>query len=128
MLAPPVRVPLSTYRVQLTREFGFEQTRHIVSYLAALGITELYASPIFQASSSSTHGYDVNDYNAVSIALGGRKGLDQLSDELRTHRIGLLVDFVPNHMGIDGEYNFWWRHVLEHGAQSKYASFFDIEW
>ena len=84
--------------------------------------------PLFQASAASSHGYDVNDYNSVSISLGGREGLDCLSAELRQHDIGLLLDFVPNHMGIDGEYNYWWRHVLENGAQSKYAPFFDIEW
>jgi (1->4)-alpha-D-glucan 1-alpha-D-glucosylmutase len=128
MLAPPARIPLSTYRIQFTREFSFERAREIIPYLADLGITELYASPIFQASSSSTHGYDVNDYNTVSSALGGRQGLELLSAELRRNRLGLLVDFVPNHMGIDGEYNSWWRHVLEHGAQSKYAPYFDIEW
>jgi (1->4)-alpha-D-glucan 1-alpha-D-glucosylmutase len=128
MLEPPVRVPASTYRIQFTRDFGFEQARRIVPYLADLGVTELYASPLFQASSSSTHGYDVNDYNSVSIALGGRRGLEELSAELQRLGLGLLVDFVPNHMGIDGEYNSWWRHVLEHGAQSRYAPFFDIEW
>ena len=128
MLAPPVRVPLATYRVQLNGEFDFDQARSIVPYLAALGISELYASPIFQASSCSSHGYDVNDYNSISLSLGGEKGLARLSADLRARQLGLLVDFVPNHMGIDGEHNSWWRHVLEHGAQSKYAPFFDIEW
>jgi (1->4)-alpha-D-glucan 1-alpha-D-glucosylmutase len=128
MLPPPVRIPTSTYRIQFTPEFGFEQARRIVPYLKELGISDLYASPLFQASSASTHGYDVNDYNTISASLGGRKGLDQLSAELTKNGLGLLLDFVPNHMGIDGEFNFWWRHVLEHGTQSKYAPFFDIEW
>jgi (1->4)-alpha-D-glucan 1-alpha-D-glucosylmutase len=128
MLAPPLRRPLSTYRIQFTPQFGFEQAQRIIPYLAKLGISDLYASPLFQASAASTHGYDVNDYNSVSIALGGRKGLDELSRTLRRHNLGLLLDFVPNHMGIDGEYNGWWRHVLEHGSNSKYASYFDIEW
>jgi (1->4)-alpha-D-glucan 1-alpha-D-glucosylmutase len=128
MLPPPVRVPTATYRIQFTPGFGFEEARRLIPYLKELGISDLYASPLFQASSASTHGYDVNDYNVISDSLGGRKGFDQFSAGLRENGLGLLLDFVPNHMGIDGEYNFWWRHVLEHGAQSKYAPFFDIEW
>ena len=128
MLPIPDRVPASTYRVQLNRDFDFARAVEIVPYLARLGITDFYASPIFQASSNSSHGYDVNDYNSISLALGGREGLDALSGELRRHGLGLCIDFVPNHMGIDGEHNFWWRHVLENGAQSKYAPFFDVEW
>lgn len=128
MFPIPVRVPIATYRIQFTSEFGFERARHLVPYLQQLGISDFYASPILQASSSSTHGYDVNDYNSISAALGGQPGLDRLSHELHRHDLGLVLDFVPNHMGIDGEFNSWWRHVLEHGAQSKYAPFFDIEW
>ena len=128
MLAPPVRRPSSTYRIQFTREFDFERARRLLPYLVQLGVSEVYASPLFQASSTSTHGYDVNDYTSISRLLGGRDGLDKLSADLRKHNLGLLLDFVPNHMGIDGEYNSWWRHVLENGAHSKYAQFFDIEW
>jgi (1->4)-alpha-D-glucan 1-alpha-D-glucosylmutase len=93
-----------------------------------MGISDVYASPIFQASSKSTHGYDVNDFNRISMDLGGREGLDRLSSRLRSEGLGLLLDFVPNHMGIDGTHNHWWFHVLENGAKSKYAPYFDIEW
>ncbi|MCE0483206.1 MAG: malto-oligosyltrehalose synthase [Methylacidiphilales bacterium] len=128
MLSLPTTLPRATYRFQFTPQFGFAAAEKLVPYLSGLGISDLYASPILQASSTSTHGYDVNDYNRVSTTLGGREALDRLSAELRKRELGLLVDFVPNHMGIDGEYNVWWRHVLENGSNSKYARYFDIEW
>ena len=128
MLPTPNRPPRATYRLQFTPEFGFKEAQELVPYLAQLGISELYASPFFQASSSSTHGYDVNDYNRISATLGGIEGLNRLSEILRKEDLGLLVDFVPNHMGIDGEFNVWWRDVLENGTHSRFASYFDIEW
>src|ERR1700761_9469625 len=128
MLTSPVRIPNATYRFQFTPEFGFDHARALAPYLAKLGISEIYASPIFQASSSSTHGYDVNDPNQISAALGGKEGFERFSKSLQEENLGLLVDFVPNHMGIDGEYNWRWRDVLENGEQSRYARYFDIEW
>ncbi len=128
MLPLPVRIPRATYRLQLTPEFNFEKASEITSYLARLGISEVYSSPLFQASSASQHGYDVNDHNQVSRALGGNEALEQFSKALRVENLGLLVDFVPNHMGIDGEYNWRWRDVLENGEHSRYARYFDIEW
>ncbi len=128
MLARPDRLPRATYRLQFTPDFRFIQAKELVPYLSRLGISDIYASPILQASSTSTHGYDVNDYNRISATLGGSDGLDRLSTDLRREGMGLLIDFVPNHMGIDGEHNVWWRHVLENGMHSKFASFFDIEW
>ena len=128
MLPSPSRVPQATYRLQFNSEFAFKDAQSLVPYLRRLGISEIYASPIFQASSSSSHGYDVNDYGSISRALGGRKELNEFSAALHQHDLGLLIDFVPNHMGIDGEYNAWWRDVLENGKRSRYASYFDIEW
>jgi (1->4)-alpha-D-glucan 1-alpha-D-glucosylmutase len=128
MLQPPSRIPRATYRLQLNSDFPFDAARKLIPYLKQLGISELYASPIFQASAGSTHGYDVNDYNRISTDLGGRDALNRLSNALHQESLGLLVDFVPNHMGINGEYNHWWHHLLENGANSRYAAYFDIEW
>jgi (1->4)-alpha-D-glucan 1-alpha-D-glucosylmutase len=128
MLTFPARVPRATYRLQLNSDFTFEDSLRLVPYLKRLGISDVYASPIFQASSKSTHGYDVNDFTRISTDLGGRDGLERLSEKLREEGLGLLLDFVPNHMGIDGTNNLWWFHVLENGAKSKYAPYFDIEW
>jgi len=128
MLPLPTRIPTATYRFQFTPEFGFDRARDLVPYLSRLGISEVYASPIFQASSSSTHGYDVNDPNQFSAALGGKEGFERFSKALQAENLGLLVDFVPNHMGIDGEYNWRWQDVLENGEHSRFAPYFDIEW
>jgi len=128
MLPPPTRIPRATYRFQLNSDFTFDDATRLISYLKRLGISEVYASPIFQASSRSTHGYDVNDFTRISADLGGREGLERFSAKLRQEGLGLLLDFVPNHMGIDGTHNQWWFHVLENGAKSKYAPYFDIEW
>jgi len=128
MLPLPARIPTATYRFQLRPEFGFDHARDLAPYLSRLGISEIYASPIFQASSSSTHGYDVNDPNQFSAALGGKEGFERFSKALQAENLGLLVDFVPNHMGIDGEYNWRWQDVLENGEYSRYAPYFDIEW
>ena len=128
MLPPSSRIPRSTYRLQLNPDFDFRQAQELLPYLKQLGVSEIYTAPIFQASAKSSHGYDVNDYNRVSRGLGGREGLDRFGAALHELGLGLLIDFVPNHMGIDGEYNRWWRHVLENGASSIYASYFDIEW
>lgn len=124
----PHRIPRATYRLQLTPDFNFAQAEKIMLYLTRLGISEVYSSPLFQASSASQHGYDVNDHNQVALALGGKEGLEHFSKILRAENLGLLVDFVPNHMGIDGEYNWRWRDVLENGENSRYARYFDIEW
>jgi (1->4)-alpha-D-glucan 1-alpha-D-glucosylmutase len=128
MLSLPARIPTATYRLQLNPEFGFDAACELAPYLSRLGISEIYASPIFQASSSSTHGYDINDQNQISSALGGREGFEQFSKALQAENLGLLVDFVPNHMGIDGEYNWRWQDVLENGENSRFAPYFDIEW
>lgn len=120
--------PRTTYRVQLHAGFTLNHLTEKVPYLHALGISDVYCPPIFQATDGSKHGYDVCDYDRVSAELGGDKALARLSTALRKRGMGLLLDFVPNHMGIDASRNHWWREVLEHGRNSRYADFFDIRW
>jgi (1->4)-alpha-D-glucan 1-alpha-D-glucosylmutase len=124
--APPA--PSATYRVQLHAGFTFRDAARIVPYLADLGIGALYVSPILKASPGSTHGYDVVDYGVLNPELGTDEDFAQLVATLREHGLGLLVDFVPNHMGIAGGANPWWQDVLENGQSSPYAEFFDIDW
>ncbi|HEX5658522.1 MAG TPA: glycogen debranching protein GlgX, partial [Polyangiales bacterium] len=117
----------STYRLQFNKDFKLSDAAEIVDYLSELGITDLYASPILQATAGSTHGYDVVDHTRVNEELGGEAALDALSAKLQERGIGLLVDWVPNHMGIAGE-NKLWDDVLENGPSSLYAEYFDIDW
>ena len=114
--------------VQLHSKFTFGDLEKILPYLSDLGITDVYASPLFRASPGSTHGYDVCDHNEINPELGGREGLMEISRQLRERGMGLIVDFVPNHMGIEGPYNRRWMDVLENGRSSRFAGFFDIEW
>jgi (1->4)-alpha-D-glucan 1-alpha-D-glucosylmutase len=125
---PPFRVPRATYRVQLHAGFDFEQLARIIPYLDDLGISDIYASPLFRATPGSTHGYDVCDHNEINTELGGMEGLMKVSSLLHEREMGLLVDFVPNHMGIAVPFNWRWMDILEHGHLSRFASFFDIEW
>jgi (1->4)-alpha-D-glucan 1-alpha-D-glucosylmutase len=117
----------ATYRLQLSRRYGFGEAKDLVPYLAALGISHVYASPITEARPGSAHGYDIVDHNRLNPELGGEEAFRALVGALRRHGMGLIVDFVPNHMGI-GEDNAWWFDVLEWGVQSPYAEFFDINW
>jgi (1->4)-alpha-D-glucan 1-alpha-D-glucosylmutase len=124
----PSRVPRATYRAQMHAKFNFEQLAEIIPYLDELGISDVYLSPIFRASPGSTHGYDVCDHNEINPELGGIDGLMKVNALLKERAMGLLVDFVPNHMGIEGPFNWRWIDVLEHGHESRFASFFDIQW
>jgi (1->4)-alpha-D-glucan 1-alpha-D-glucosylmutase len=99
-----------------------------VPYLHALGITDLYVSPVFRARQGSTHGYDVTDHTTINPELGTELDLEALAQTLQQHGMGLLLDVVPNHMGIGDEANRWWQDVLENGPSSPYAGFFDIDW
>ncbi|MDX6750560.1 malto-oligosyltrehalose synthase [Geminicoccaceae bacterium 1502E] len=119
--------PRATYRLQFREGMDFRKAAELVPYLAELGISHLYASPITTARNGSTHGYDAADLTELDPALGGEEGFRVLSDRLREHGIGLLLDFVPNHMGIAPE-NRWWWSVLAEGPQSPFASHFDIDW
>jgi len=120
--------PLSTYRLQFHRGFGFAEARRLAPYLYALGITHCYSSPILQSRPGSLHGYDITDHNRINAELGGEAGFRELVAELRAAGMGLVLDIVPNHMGIGYGTNPWWQDVLENGQASQYASFFDIDW
>jgi (1->4)-alpha-D-glucan 1-alpha-D-glucosylmutase len=124
----PPAIPIATYRLQLTADFGFEKAAEIVPYLKALGITHLYASPFMQARKGSTHGYDIVDHTKLNPELGGDAGFERLSQALRKHDLGLILDFVPNHVGVHFADNPWWLDVLEWGPASPHAVSFDIDW
>ncbi len=125
--APMKMIPASTYRVQLNPAFGFAEAQRILPYLSRLGISCLYASPIFKARRGSTHGYDVVDPTRATTELGSPQELEALFIEVRAHGMGWLQDIVPNHMAFDAE-NQMLIDVLENGPSSKYYPFFDVEW
>ncbi|WP_458757072.1 malto-oligosyltrehalose synthase [Afipia sp. TerB] len=124
----PAAIPLATYRLQFTADFGFDQAAAIAPYLKAFGITHVYASPFLKARHGSSHGYDVVDHNAINPELGGEPGFARLSAALKHEDLGLILDFVPNHMGVHFADNPWWLDILEWGRSSPYASSFDIDW
>jgi (1->4)-alpha-D-glucan 1-alpha-D-glucosylmutase len=126
-LMPPA-VPIATYRVQLTADFNFDAAAAIVPYLKALGISHLYASPFMKAREGSTHGYDIVDHTRINPELGGDAGFERLSRALQQHGLGLILDFVPNHVGVHFADNPWWLDVLEWGPASPHAVSFDIDW
>ncbi|GEP45084.1 maltooligosyl trehalose synthase [Brevifollis gellanilyticus] len=121
-------LPSATYRFQFHQHFTFAHAKVLVPYLARLGISHVYASPIFRAAPGSMHGYDVSDHNELNPELGTREDFEALSAELQSHGLGFILDFVPNHMGIEHALNPWWRDVLESGPASPYAKYFDIDW
>ena len=122
------KVPRATYRVQLHAGFTLDDAAGIVPYLAELGISHLYTSPVLQAAPGSTHGYDVVDHGQVSTELGGMDAFERLVVVLHAHGMGLVIDIVPNHMSIGGAENRWWWDVLERGRESRFAPFFDVDW
>lgn len=124
----PPAIPLATYRLQLTAEFGFDAAAAIVPYLKALGITHLYASPFMKARAGSAHGYDIIDHTALNPQLGGEAAFERLTAALKQHDLGLILDFVPNHVGVHFDDNPWWLDVLEWGPASSHAESFDIDW
>jgi (1->4)-alpha-D-glucan 1-alpha-D-glucosylmutase len=124
----PPAVPIATYRLQLSAAFGFAAAAKLVPYLKALGISHLYASPFLKARAGSTHGYDIVDHNQLNPEFGGEAGFALLSDALAAADIGLILDFVPNHVGIGFADNAWWLDVLEWGEKSPFAAAFDIDW
>jgi (1->4)-alpha-D-glucan 1-alpha-D-glucosylmutase len=124
----PPSLPIAAYRLQLTPQFTFDGAAAIVPYLAALGVSHVYASPFLRARRGSSHGYDVVDHSMFNPELGGQAGFGRLSDALARANIGLILDFVPNHMAVNGADNRWWLDVLEWGPRSPYAAFFDIDW
>lgn len=120
-------VPRATMRMQFHAGFTFDDATRLVPYLATLGVSHLYASPILKARPGSTHGYDCVDAGTVNPELGGEPALRRLADALHAAGLGLVVDVVPNHMGV-GVDNAWWQDVLLWGPESRHASTFDIDW
>ena len=118
--------PASTYRVQFNYRFRFSDAAQIIPYLNDLGITHLYASPYLQARPKSLHGYDISNHNALNPEIGSEADHAEMVGVLRRHRLGHLLDIVPNHMGVTE--NQWWLDVLENGQNSPYAHYFDIDW
>src|SRR5580692_10073547 len=127
VLHTDARVPISTYRVQMHKGFAFAEAQAIVGYLKQLGIGDLYSSPIFEARPGSMHGYDVTRHDRLNPELGGDAGFLSFSAELQRQGLGLLLDIVPNHMGV-GNDSVWWQDVLENGHSSQYSEYFDIDW
>ncbi|HUN37827.1 MAG TPA: malto-oligosyltrehalose synthase [Trebonia sp.] len=130
MAARQGREPVSTYRLQLTRDFGFAAAAELAGYLGDLGVTHVYLSPILQATPGSGHGYDVTDHSMVRPELGGEPGFRAMAAELKDHGIGIVVDIVPNHMAIPAPESLnrpLWS-VLQQGRESPYAHWFDIDW
>ena len=122
-----MNTPTATYRIQFSPSFGFQAAHSVISYLADLGISDMYASPIFKAVQGSLHGYDVVDPSRLNPELGGLSDFEALADGLRKHNMGWIQDIVPNHMAMDSE-NRLLMDILENGSRSKYFTFFDVDW
>ena len=122
-----MEIPSSTYRLQFSPTFTFKDAGKIVDYLNKLGISHIYASPVFKARQGSTHGYDVTDPRVISPVLGGEEGMFALLDMCSRNNIGWLQDIVPNHMALNAE-NTFLVDVMENGTMSRYYNFFDIDW
>ncbi|HTB86190.1 MAG TPA: malto-oligosyltrehalose synthase [Candidatus Sulfotelmatobacter sp.] len=123
-----MNIPRATYRVQFHERFRLLDALALVPYLHELGISHLYASPLFAACPHSTHGYDVCDFSRLNPELGSESDLEKLVQALHKNKMGLVLDIVPNHMGIATPQNVWWWDVLKHGRASPYAGHFDIDW
>jgi (1->4)-alpha-D-glucan 1-alpha-D-glucosylmutase len=120
--------PVSTYRLQFSREFRFSDARALLPYLRDLGITHCYSSPLLKARAGSAHGYDITDHNSLNPEIGTEEEFRALVADLHAHGMGLILDSVPNHMGVGHGDNPWWQDVLQNGRTSAYADFFDIDW
>jgi (1->4)-alpha-D-glucan 1-alpha-D-glucosylmutase len=118
----------ATYRLQLGSALGFEAVAALGSYLDTLGVSDVYLSPCFRCGPGSSHGYDVTDHNAFNPELGSAADFDRMAAAVVARGLGLILDVVPNHMGIAGDANAWWLDVLENGPASPRAGFFDIDW
>jgi (1->4)-alpha-D-glucan 1-alpha-D-glucosylmutase len=118
----------ATARLQFHKGFTMDDAAKLVPYYASLGISHLYASPLLKSRSGSTHGYDIVDHNQLDPELGGEPALRRLVAALRKHELGLVLDIVPNHMGVGGNDNAWWLDVLEWGRAAAHAEYFDIDW
>jgi (1->4)-alpha-D-glucan 1-alpha-D-glucosylmutase len=121
-------IPRATYRLQLHAGFGFRDAAAIAPYLAQLGVSHVYLSPIFKARPGSVHGYDVTDHNQLNPELGTENDFSSMIDAFRDHGLSRILDIVPNHVGVWGADNPLWLDVLEWGPYSQYAGWFDIDW
>jgi (1->4)-alpha-D-glucan 1-alpha-D-glucosylmutase len=121
-------IPRATYRLQFHKDFGFDDAAALAPYLAQLGVSHLYASPLFKARPGSLHGYDIVDHSQLNPELGDEASFRRMSAALKLQRLGQILDLVPNHMGVGGADNPLWLDVLEWGQESAYAGWFDIEW
>jgi (1->4)-alpha-D-glucan 1-alpha-D-glucosylmutase len=123
-----MRIPLATYRLQLGPHLTFDDVAALLPYLQELGVSDCYTSPFFETSSTASHGYDVSDHNCLRAELGGEPAFRRLASALRERGLGLLIDLVPNHMGIARNRNTRWLDVLEKGPTAPSATYFDIDW
>jgi (1->4)-alpha-D-glucan 1-alpha-D-glucosylmutase len=118
----------ATYRLQFTKAFRFADAEALVPYLHRLGISHIYASPVFEARPGSTSGYDTCNFSRINPELGGEEDLHSLVRALHQHGMGIVIDFVPNHMSAHPQWNVWWRNVLANGPSSPDSEYFDIDW
>ncbi|HZL13420.1 MAG TPA: malto-oligosyltrehalose synthase, partial [Verrucomicrobiae bacterium] len=123
-----MQIPRATYRLQFHGHFRLTDALALVPYLHALGISHIYSSPLFKAAPHSVHGYDVCDFAQINPEIGTEEDLEKLADALHEREMGLILDIVPNHMGIAAPENLWWQDVLKNGRASKFADYFDINW
>jgi (1->4)-alpha-D-glucan 1-alpha-D-glucosylmutase len=122
-------VPAATYRLQIHAGFGLDDAAGVAGFLADLGVTHAYSSPLLRSAEGSTHGYDTVDHTHIDEARGGREGFDRFVAALHEHGLGLVLDLVPNHMGVDDPSAApWWWDVLQHGQHSAHVAAFDIDW
>jgi malto-oligosyltrehalose synthase len=124
----PFEIPTATYRLQLSCRFTFDDATALAPYLAKLGISHVYASPFLKARAGSSHGYDIVDYHRLNPEIGDDASFARFRAALTAHGLGLILDFVPNHMGVGKADNVWWLEVLEWGWDAAHARYFDIDW
>lgn len=121
--------PTSTYRLQFTPEFTFQDAERLLPYLHRIGVDWVYCSPITQAAAGSSHGYDVTDPTKIDEGRGGREGFERFARAAHDLGMGVLVDIVPNHQGVaDAMANPMWRDLLQHGRDAHHATTFDVDW
>ena len=120
--------PRATYRLQFHKDFSFRDAAKVSGYLASLGISHVYASPWLKARPGSLHGYDIVDHKQLNPELGDEAAFDEMISSFGKARLGSILDFVPNHMGVGGSDNPLWLDVLEWGPDATYAGWFDIDW
>ncbi|MCW2696939.1 MAG: treY [Modestobacter sp.] len=123
------QAPASTYRLQVTADFTLDDAAAVAGYLADLGVTHAYSSPLLRSAAGSTHGYDTTDHAHIDEPRGGRAGFDRFVAALHAAHLGLVLDLVPNHMGVaDAHESGWWWDLLRLGRDSAHADAFDVDW